>query len=411
MSLHRVVVTGMGGVCAFGQTWEEIREKLKAGENAVRVMPEFNEFEGLNTRLGAPIDHFTLPDHYTRKKIRSMGCVSLFSTRATELALQQAGLIGDPVLSSGRTGIAFGSCTGSTEAVCDFAKMISEKTTRYITATSYVRMMPHTTAVNTALFFGIRGRVIPTSSACTSGSQAIGYAWESIRNSYADVMVAGGAEQFCPSEVAAFDTLFATSVKNDAPKTTPTPFDKNRDGLVIGEGGGALVLENLEHAKARGARIYAELTGFATNCDATHITQPNAETIEICIQEALKSAGLTPKSIGYINAHGTGTKRGDAAEGTATAAVFGNKTPISSLKSYLGHTLGACGALEAWFTIEMMRDGWFAPTINLTNPDPNCGDLNHIVGEGLTLNTDCVMTNNFAFGGVNTSLIFKRYRD
>ena len=146
MSLHRVVVTGKGGVCAFGQTWEEIREKLKAGENAVRVMPEFNEFEGLNTRLGAPIDHFTLPDHYTRKKIRSMGRVSLFSTRATELALQQAGLIGDPVLSSGRTGIAFGSCTGSTEAVCDFAKMISEKTTRYITATSYVRMMPHTTA-------------------------------------------------------------------------------------------------------------------------------------------------------------------------------------------------------------------------------------------------------------------------
>lgn len=411
MSLHRVVVTGMGGVSAFGQTWQSVREKLKAGENAVRVMPELNEFEGLNTRLGAPIENFSLPENYTRKKIRSMGRVSLFSTRATEIALTQAGLINDPILSSGRTGIAFGSCTGSTEAVCDFAKMISEKTTRYITATSYVRMMPHTTAVNTALFFGIRGRIIPTSSACTSGSQAIGYAWESIRNGYADVMVAGGAEQFCPSEVAAFDTLFATSVKNDAPKTTPTPFDCDRDGLVIGEGGGALILESLEHAKARGATIYAELIGFATNCDATHITQPNAQTIEFCMREALRIAGVSPQDVGYINAHGTGTKRGDAAEGTATAATFGNKTPISSLKSYLGHTLGACGALEAWFTIEMMNEGWFAPTINLMNPDPSCGDLNHIVGTGLTLNTDYVMTNNFAFGGVNTSLIFKRYRN
>lgn len=411
MSLHRVVVTGMGGVSAFGQTWQSVREKLKAGENAVRVMPELNEFEGLNTRLGAPIENFSPPENYTRKKIRSMGRVSLFSTRATEIALTQAGLINDPILSSGRTGIAFGSCTGSTEAVCDFAKMISEKTTRYITATSYVRMMPHTTAVNTALFFGIRGRIIPTSSACTSGSQAIGYAWESIRNGYADVMVAGGAEQFCPSEVAAFDTLFATSVKNDAPKTTPTPFDCDRDGLVIGEGGGALILESLEHAKARGATIYAELIGFATNCDATHITQPNAQTIEFCMREALRIAGVSPQDVGYINAHGTGTKRGDAAEGTATAATFGNKTPISSLKSYLGHTLGACGALEAWFTIEMMNEGWFAPTINLMNPDPSCGDLNHIVGTGLTLNTDYVMTNNFAFGGVNTSLIFKRYRN
>ncbi len=409
MSTRRVVVTGMGGVTAFGETWTEISAKLKLGKNAVKVIDSLKEFEGLNTFLGAPVENFTLPETYTRKKIRSMGRVSLFSTRATELALNQAGLIGDPVLGSGKTGIAFGSCTGSSEAVCDFAKMISEHTTRYITATSYVRMMPHTTAVNTAIFFGIRGRVIPTSSACTSGSQAIGYAWEAIRNGYADVMVAGGAEQFCPSEVAAFDTLFATSVKNEAPELVPSPFDVNRDGLVIGEGGGALVLEELEHAKARGAKIYAELVGFATNCDATHITQPNAETIGICIKDALSIANLAPSDIGYINAHGTGTKRGDAAEGSSTAAVFGSDTPISSLKSYLGHTLGACGALEAWFTIEMMNEGWFAPTINLTNPDPACGELRHIQGAGLALQTDCVMTNNFAFGGVNTSLIFKRF--
>ncbi len=409
MRERRVVVTGMGGVTAFGETWPEVSAKLKLGKNAVKVIDSLKEFEGLNTFLGAPVENFTLPETYTRKKIRSMGRVALFSTRATELALDQAGLIGDPVLSNGRTGIAFGSCTGSSEAVCDFAKMISEHTTRYITATSYVRMMPHTTAVNTAIFFGIRGRVIPTSSACTSGSQAIGYAWEAIRNGYVDVMVAGGAEQFCPSEVAAFDTLFATSVKNDTPEVTPAPFDVNRDGLVIGEGGGALILEELEHAKARGAKIYAELVGFATNCDATHITQPNAETIGLCIKEALSIANLRASDVGYINAHGTGTKRGDAAEGSATAAIFGSNTPISSLKSYFGHTLGACGALEAWFSIEMMNEGWFAPTINLTDPDPACGQLRHIQGAGLNLQTDCVMTNNFAFGGVNTSLIFKRF--
>ncbi len=409
MRERRVVVTGMGGVTAFGETWAEVSAKLKLGKNAVKVIDSLKGFEGLNTFLGAPVENFTLPETYTRKKIRSMGRVALFSTRATELALNQAGLIGDPVLSNGRTGIAFGSCTGSSEAVCDFAKMISEHTTRYITATSYVRMMPHTTAVNTAIFFGIRGRVIPTSSACTSGSQAIGYAWEAIRNGYADVMVAGGAEQFCPSEVAAFDTLFATSVKNDTPEATPAPFDVNRDGLVIGEGGGALILEELEHAKARGAKIYAELVGFATNCDATHITQPNAETIGLCIKEALSIANLRASDVGYINAHGTGTKRGDAAEGSATAAIFGSDTPISSLKSYFGHTLGACGALEAWFSIEMMNEGWFAPTINLTDPDPACGQLRHIQGAGLNLQTDCVMTNNFAFGGVNTSLIFKRF--
>ncbi len=409
MRERRVVVTGMGGVTAFGETWPEVSAKLKLGKNAVKVIDSLKEFEGLNTFLGAPVENFTLPETYTRKKIRSMGRVALFSTRATELALDQAGLIGDPVLSNGRTGIAFGSCTGSSEAVCDFAKMISEHTTRYITATSYVRMMPHTTAVNTAIFFGIRGRVIPTSSACTSGSQAIGYAWEAIRNGYVDVMVAGGAEQFCPSEVAAFDTLFATSVKNDTPEVTPAPFDVNRDGLVIGEGGGALILEELEHAKARGATIYAELVGFATNCDATHITQPNAETIGLCIKEALSIANLRASDVGYINAHGTGTKRGDAAEGSATAAIFGSNTPISSLKSYFGHTLGACGALEAWFSIEMMNEGWFAPTINLTDPDPACGQLRHIQDTGLNLQTDCVMTNNFAFGGVNTSLIFKRF--
>lgn len=408
---RRVVVTGLGTVTALGESWEENRAGLLARKNAVAQMPEWDIFSGLNTKLAAPIKNFTLPEHYTRKRIRSMGRVSLLSTRATEYAIESAGLLEDEFLKSGRVGIAYGSCTGSTAAVCDFADMLVNHSTHKITATSYVQMMPHTTAVNTGLFFGLTGRVIPTSSACTSGSQAIGYAYEAIRFGLQDAMVAGGAEELCPSEVAVFDTLFATSTLNDTPSVTPKPFDRTRDGLVIGEGAGTLMLEELEHAKARGAKIYAEIMGFATNCDATHITQPNRVTIQRCIEDALRMAELSPADIGYISAHGTATGRGDVAESQATAAVFGNKTPISSIKSFLGHTLGACGAIEAIYAIQMMREGWFSPTINLSEPDPECGNLDYIMGEERQIETDYVMSNNFAFGGINTSLIFKRWQD
>jgi len=406
---RRVVITGMAGVTAFGETWQQVAARLKQGENAVRAMPEWQVYDGLHTLLGAPIDDFSLPAHYTRKRIRSMGRVSLMSTRATELALEQAGLIGEEVLTNGETGIAYDSSTGSTGPVSEFATMLTEKHTNNITGTTYVQMMPHTTAVNTGLFFGLKGRVIPTSSACTSGSQAIGYAWEAIRHGYQTVMVAGGAEELCPSEAAVFDTLFATSQRNDAPKTTPSPFDKNRDGLVIGEGAGTLILEELEHAKARGATIYGEIISFATNCDAAHITQPQRETMQICIEKALKMAELAPADIGYISAHGTATDRGDIAESLATAALFGTQTPISSLKSYFGHTLGACGALEAWMSLEMMREGWFAPTLNLTQPDEQCGELDYIMGEPRAVDCEFLQSNNFAFGGINTSLVIRRW--
>ena len=409
--MRRVVITGFGGVTALGNDWESIKAGLLAHQNCVVRMPQWDEIDGLSAKLAAPVQNFTLPEHYTRKRVRSMGRVSLLSTRATELALEDAGLLENPVIKSGRTGIAFGSCTGSTNAVAAFGEMLTNKSTRKITATTYVQMMPHTTAVNTGLFFGVTGRVIPTPSACTSGSQAIGYAWEAIRHGYQDVMIAGGAEELCPSEVAVFDTLFAASVRNDEPKLTPRPFDKHRDGLVIGEGAGAVILESLEHAQARGAKIYAELVGFATNCDATHITQPNQATMKICMEESLRVAGLAPSDIGYLSAHGTATDRGDIAESNATAAVFGDRTPVSSMKSFFGHTLGACGAIESWLVVQMMREGWFSPTINLTDPDPNCGDLDYIMGTERQIDTEFVQSNNFAFGGINTSLIFKRWAD
>ena len=404
----RVVITGMGGVTALGCDWPSIFAQLKTYQNAVQYMPAWDEYAGLNTKLGAPVPDFTLPAHYTRKKTRAMGPVSLMATRATELALEQAGLVDDPILSSGNMGIAYGSSTGSTKQVAEFGKMMNDKNVYSITATTYVQMMSHTAAVNTGLFFGLRGRVIPTSSACTSGSQAIGYAYETIKHGYQSVMVAGGAEELCPSEAAVFDTLFATSQMNDTPKLSPRPFDKNRDGLVIGEGACTLILEELEHAQARGAHIYAEIIGFATNCDASHITQPRKETMQICMEQALADAALSAENIGYISAHGTATARGDVAESLATANIYQNKTPISSLKSYFGHTLGACGALEAWLSIQMMNNNWFAPTINLVEPDPECGELDYLTQQGKELDIEYLQSNNFAFGGINTSIILKR---
>ncbi|ENK2315818.1 beta-ketoacyl-ACP synthase [Vibrio alginolyticus] len=404
---RRVVVTGMSGVTAFGNDWQSVEPKLRDCQNATQYMPSYEQYDGLNTKLAAPILDFELPKHYKRKQVRGMGRVSKLATVATENALSQAGLIGNDVLTNGQTGIAYGSSTGSTDAIGAFGVMLNEKTTKAITATTYVQMMPHTTAVNVGLFFGLKGRVIPTSSACTSGSQAIGYAYEAIKHGYQTVMVAGGAEELCPTESAVFDTLFATSLKNEDPKSTPRPYDSDRDGLVIGEGAGTLVLEEYEHAVARGAKIYAEIIGFASNCDAAHVTQPQMETMRICMEMALQNAGIPAEKIDYVSAHGTATDRGDIAESNATANALG-KVPISSLKSYFGHTLGACGAIEAWLGLEMMHTGWFNPTLNLENLDEQCGDLDYIAGQGRELDVKYLMSNNFAFGGINTSIIFKK---
>ncbi|GLR05126.1 beta-ketoacyl-ACP synthase II [Vibrio hyugaensis] len=404
---RRVVVTGMSGVTAFGNDWSAVEPKLRDCQNATQYMPSYEQYDGLNTKLAAPVMDFELPKHYKRKQVRGMGRVSKLATVATENALNQAGLIGNEVLTNGQTGIAYGSSTGSTDAIGAFGVMLNEKTTKAITATTYVQMMPHTTAVNVGLFFGLRGRVIPTSSACTSGSQAIGYAYEAIKHGYQTVMVAGGAEELCPTESAVFDTLFATSLKNEEPKSTPRPYDTDRDGLVIGEGAGTLVLEEYEHAVARGATIYAEIIGFASNCDAAHVTQPQMETMQICMEMALQNAGIPADKIDYVSAHGTATDRGDIAESNATENALG-KVPISSLKSYFGHTLGACGAIEAWLSLEMMHTGWFSPTLNLDNLDPQCGDLDYLSGQGRELEVEYLMSNNFAFGGINTSIIFKK---
>jgi 3-oxoacyl-[acyl-carrier-protein] synthase II len=404
--LKRVVVTGMAGISPIGNNWQEISNNLKNQSTGIRKMHDWDKYHGLNTRLGAPAN-FTKPEHYSRKQVRSMGRVALMSTFVTELALNNAGLLHDNYLKSGQMGIAYGSSSGSPDAIADFGNMLLNHTTDGLNATSYIRMMSHTTPVNIGLFFGINGRVYTTSSACTSSSQGIGYAYEAIKFGQQKMMVAGGAEELSASQAAVFDTLFATSICNETPEKSPRPFDSNRDGLVIGEGAGTLILEEHEHALERGAKIYAEIVGFGTNSDGLHVTRPDSKNMETAMRLALQDANLDVSDIGYISAHGTATDHGDIAESHATEAVFGNKTPISSLKSFTGHTLGACGALEAWVAIEMMNEGWFHATANLENIDPACAMLDYILGEVRKINCQYVMSNNFAFGGINTSLIFK----
>jgi 3-oxoacyl-[acyl-carrier-protein] synthase II len=406
--MRRVVVTGFGGITALGDDWPGIRARLQAGETAIRYMPEWERYDGLNTRLAGPIRGFDVEERYPRKKLRTMGRVSRLAVYATERALLDAALIGDPVLTGGRTGIAYGSSFGSTQPVIAFTDLMTKGTTRNLTATSYVQMMSHTAPVNIGLFFGVSGRIITTSSACTSASQGIGYAYEAIRFGLQDVMIAGGAEELCTTMSAVFDTLFATSTLNETPSATPRPFDRDRDGLVIGEGAATLVLEEYGHAMARGARVYAEIVGYGTNSDGSHITQPAANTMQIALRLALEDAGLPPEAIGFVNAHGTATEGGDVAESRATASILGNRVPVHSLKSYLGHTLGACGSIEAWLGIMMMNEGWFAPTANLAHVDERCAELDYLMHEGRRIDVEYLMSNNFAFGGINTSLIFRR---
>jgi 3-oxoacyl-[acyl-carrier-protein] synthase II len=406
--MRRVVVTGMGIVSSLGHSISSAYERLKTLENCVEASSELSEYKGLQTCLWAP-SKFVRPSEYTRKVVRTMSPVSMMALFATEEALRQAGLYDDPVVKGGRLGVAYGSCSGGVDANADFYSVLMDREIKNVTSATYIKMMSQTCAVNLSVHFGTTGRLLPTGTACTSGSLAIGEAYEAIAWGRQDMMIAGGAEEFSATQVAVFDTLFATSRLNDRADTTPRAFDKNRDGLVVGDGAATLILEEREHALQRGATIIAEIAGFGTNTDGRHVTQPSAVTQARAIKLALEDAELSPSDIGYVNAHGTATELGDITECEALKSVFGETSvPISTIKNYTGHTLGACGAIEAAMTIEMLRNGWYAPNLNLDEVDPRIEGLDFIRGSGRVIDTEFAMSNNFAFGGVNTSLILRR---
>lgn len=390
-----------------------IQAAFKAEKNAVKYMDWHERFPELEAQLGAPIEDYAPPKHWTRKQLRSMGRVSYLCVDAAEQALTDAGLLGDESITDGRMGVACGSSSGSTKDIGDVGELLLTGMSRNFSANTYVRMMPHTAAANIGIFFGLKGRIIPTSSACSSGSQGIGYAYEAIKYGLTDMMLAGGGEEFFPSEVYVFDSLYAASRRNGEPEKTPRPYDANRDGLVIGEGAGIFVLEELEHAKRRGAIIYAELVGYGANSDAYHIStpRPDAQGAILAFQTALQHAGLAPEDIGWINLHGTGTHHNDSMESRAVAAVFGNNTPCTSTKPQTGHTLGAAGAIEAAFAWgiadrQSNPEGKLPPRLWDGQNDPNLPAIN-LTGSGSRWETEKRITasSSFAFGGSNCVLI------
>lgn len=409
---RRVAITGTGVVCPVGHTPDEMIESIRAGKSGIRYMPEWAIVRDLKGRLGGNVDGLDLVGRYPRKKRRTMGKLAMLATYATEQAVEQALLSSDEgvaLVQSGRVGLAYGTTSGSNQAMEDFCgPLFTAHTLRGLDSTAYLKFMTHTAAANLSQFFGIRGRIIPTNSACTSSSQAIGYGYESIVNGKQDLMICGGAEEQHYATAVTFDLLMATSVGyNSRPTESPRPFDANRDGLVVSEGAATVVLEEWEHAKRRGAPILAELVGFGTNCDGAHMTANSRDGMRDAIRLALKDAGIGPEAVDYVNAHATATDLGDVEESHATWEVFERAVPISSLKGYMGHTLGACGAVEAIACVRMLRDGFLAGTKNLDEVDPRCAPLGYL-RESISTSPSVVMSNNFAFGGVNTSLVFRK---
>jgi 3-oxoacyl-[acyl-carrier-protein] synthase II len=405
-----VVVTGVGAISPLGHDWPTVYAALRGLRNAVQYMTAWDEIEGLNTRLGVPALPFTLPDHYNRKATRSMGRVALMATRQRAGAgrCRPAGRPARGQRPHGHLLWLLGRFAAGHRRLRPHD--VREEHRRHHRQHLHQDDVAHGGGEHRRVPRP-QGRIVTTSSACAAGSQGIGYAFEAIQSGKQVAMLAGGAEELDPIDAAVFDTLFATSVRNDEPPLTPRPFDAKRDGLVLGEGACTLVLEELEHAKARGARILAEVAGYGTNSDGTHVTQPHPPTMAQAMRLGLESAGHSRfrDRLRQRPRHRHRPRRRRRERGHL--AVLGDQVPISSLKSYMGHTLGACGALEAWMTIEMMREGWFAPNLNLENVDPDCAPLDYVRGGGRELQTEWAMSNNFAFGGINTSLVLRRWQE
>jgi 3-oxoacyl-[acyl-carrier-protein] synthase II len=405
---RRVVVTGMGLATPIGNDLRAVSSALRSDRHGIRIKPEWAQIRDLDTRLAAEVVGLDLTG-YPRKKSRTMGRVALLATYATEQAVSESGL-DEKTLSSGKVGLAYGSTHGSSSEFEGWCRTLFKNGGMTgLASTTYLKFMSHTCAANLALFYGIRGRVVTTCSACASASQAIGYGSEMVRAGLAEVMICGGAEEMHFTHAGVFGIMFATSrAYNDRPSESPRPFDAKRDGLVIGEGAGTLVLESYDRARARGAHIHAEILGYGTNCDGTHVTSPSVSGMADAMRLALRDAELSPDQIEYVNAHATATDVGDIAESRAMLEVLGGKVPVSSTKGFTAHTLGACGAIEAAFSIAMMNEGWLAPNRTLTEVDPRCAPLDYIGRAPRDTRTSIVMTNNFAFGGINTSLILGR---
>jgi len=376
--LKRVVITGLGAVSPLGTDVHTLMQGIEEGKSGVRYMDGWNQYTGLRSLVGAPatvVNEKSIP----RTMRRSMGRMSIFSVQAADQALADSG-INRGMISSGRIGCIVGSTTGSARSLNEvFELMLPEKDLTCLPAMKFFQCVSHTAAMNVAHYLGLTGYVMATSAACASGLQAVGAGYDLIRLGKQDAMLCGGAEELHPTVTGSFDILFATSANfNHEPEKTPRPFDANRDGLVCGEGSGILLLEEYEHAVKRKAGIYAEIIGYHTCGSGVHVSQSNKDSIIGCFRHALKDAGIGPEDVDYINAHATATIHGDKEEAEAIREVFGGSVPVSSLKGYMGHTLGASGAIELIASLIMMEKGCIYPTRNLESVSPDCGGILHV---------------------------------
>lgn len=405
--MKRVVITGVGAVCGLGQDVPSLIEGIEQGKSAVRSMEGWDRYNGLRCLVGAPCE-LKNEKEIPRQYRRLMGRMSIFAVQASQQAIADAG-IPQESLSSGRIGCIIGSTMGSAESLNEaFEIILPNKDLTQLKSTQFFQCVSHTATMNVSRYLGIHGYVTATSAACASALQALGAGYDLIRLGRQEAMVCGGAEELHPTVTGSFDVLVATSARyNHAPHQTPRPFDSKRDGLVCGEGSGMLLLEEYERARQRGARIYAEIIGYNTSGNGINVSQSYKEAIVSCMSEALQDASLTPQDVDYINAHATATIQGDKEEAEAIREVFGNSVPVSSLKGYFGHTLGASGSIELIASLIMMKKGRIYPTHNLETVSPECEGIFH-VQECLNREIRVLLKNCFAFGGINAALICKK---
>jgi 3-oxoacyl-[acyl-carrier-protein] synthase II len=406
---RRVVITACSAITPIGYGKEEIINNLRQGRSGVIPLRDDGLLtKHIHSRVFGTVD-YPIEYGFKRHFRKTMGPVAYYACQVAKDVLEDSGLNQD-FITSGRLGVAFGSTHGSPTVQREIYKtFFNELESKFssIGAVDYLRSMVHTTAVNITRMFGITGRVIASSTACTTSSQAIGFGYEMVKYGMQDAMLCGGADEYDTTTVAVFDNLLACSVNyNDRPHCTPRPFDANRDGLVVGEGGGAVLLEEYESAKERGAVILGEIVGFACNNNGGDLILPNLNGITATLRMALADAEISPADVDFVSAHATATKMGDVIEAQAIAAVYGDKPFVTGLKSYMGHTMGTCGVIESILTLYMMEQGFIAPTLNLENVDDRCKMLRHTRKLTAT-ETRIAAIQNFAFGGVNTCLLLK----
>lgn len=413
MNGRRVVITGLGMVSPLGNDVSTTWNALKEAQSGINILEQFDT-SAFSTRFGGSIKNFDSEPYMPAKDAKRMDVFILYGVAAGAQAVQDAGLDGEDSFDPARFGAAIGSGIGGITAIEINSELIRNsgprKVSPFFVPGSIINMLSGTLSIR----YNLQGPNIAVTTACTTGTHNIGLAAQMIATGQADLMLAGGAEMATsPVGLGGFCAARALSTRNDNPQAASRPFDKDRDGFVLSDGAGIMVLEEYEHARKRGARIYAEISGFGMSADAFHMTSPseNGRGAATCMRNALLSAGMNPEDIQYINAHGTSTLAGDIAETQAIKSVFGQyaeSLPVSSTKSMLGHLLGAAGAVEAIVCVMSLHDQVITPTINLDNPDPQC-DLDYVPGTSRNVRLNAVLSNSFGFGGTNGSLIFKRF--